>query len=454
MKQIVLPIETTIKALGVQKITNTQYRYFSYISTYEVDDGKLLYNHMTKELLLLSHNESEFLDDLSDIDVPIIRVLIEKWFFVPVDNIDHTLYMQIDNLMRMITNTNGGNVPLTQFAIYPTTDCNARCFYCFELGIKRINMSEQTARDVVEFINKKCKGKDVGLIWFGGEPLYNSVAMDIICSGLQEKGITYASTMTSNGYLFDKDMVKKANELWHLKKVQITLDGTEEVYNKTKAYIYKNVPSPFKRVLDNIELLLKENIRVNIRLNMDNHNFDDLFELFGQIWQRFNSYDNYSVYPALLFEDKSNRKSPRSETERKVLFAKYYMLQDTIREKGLFKEPGVEFYKKYKQCMADDDGATTILPDGRLGKCEHHAEDLIYGSIYSDDIDYSVIQECKKIIDRGDLCYDCAYFPCCQSLAICEVSKKTCSAFYKEMTKRAVYTNVMTSYKKYKEGKE
>ena len=43
--------------------------------------------------------------------------------------------------------------------------------------------------------------------------------------------------MISNGYLFSEEIIDRAARLWELRNVQITLDGTEKVYNETKAYI-------------------------------------------------------------------------------------------------------------------------------------------------------------------------------------------------------------------------
>ena len=45
---------------------------------------------------------------------------------------------------------------ITGYTIFPTTDCNARCFYCFELDRSRIPMSVETARKVVRYIKDHC----------------------------------------------------------------------------------------------------------------------------------------------------------------------------------------------------------------------------------------------------------------------------------------------------------
>ena len=98
---------------------------------------------------------------------------------------------------------------ITGYTIFPTTDCNARCFYCFELGRSRIKMSIETAQKVVQYIKAHCGGKKVNISWFGGEPLFHQEAIDTICDGLRAEGVEFASTMVSNGYLFKLPLTER-----------------------------------------------------------------------------------------------------------------------------------------------------------------------------------------------------------------------------------------------------
>lgn len=86
--------------------------------------------------------------------------------------------------------------------------------------------------------------------------------IDIIDNKLSDFGQTYTNGITTNGYLFNKSLIYKAINEWHLGSAQITIDGTEEVYNKVKNYIYKDSISPYKKVLNNIAMLLNNNIAV------------------------------------------------------------------------------------------------------------------------------------------------------------------------------------------------
>ena len=64
---------------------------------------------------------------------------------------------------------------IDKYVIFTTLDCNARCFYCYELKSKgKTPMSIETAEKVAKYIITHCpKGTEVSLDWFGGEPLFN-----------------------------------------------------------------------------------------------------------------------------------------------------------------------------------------------------------------------------------------------------------------------------------------
>jgi sulfatase maturation enzyme AslB (radical SAM superfamily) len=108
---------------------------------------------------------------------------------------------------------------ITCYTILTTTDCNARCFYCYEKGIRRLPMSRETADKTVAFIKEHCGEKSVNISWFGGEPLFNSEVIDIIIGYLKENNIKYISTMVTNGYLFDEKLIFKAKNFWNLTNV-------------------------------------------------------------------------------------------------------------------------------------------------------------------------------------------------------------------------------------------
>ena len=242
MQTIYQTVKPLDKLLKKQKIKPRQYyRPMYYVVEQPVDEGLLLYHTMTKALLLLSPEEAEIYKTRPT-DLP---QLIEQWFLVPQSHDDRLLSRQIRDIARMLEKESDA---ITSYTILTTTDCNARCFYCYEMGRPRVPMNKDTALKTADYIISHCKGEKIILQWLGGEPLYNKPVITLICKRLKDAGIEFTSTMASNGYLFDEDTVKEAKEEWLLTKVQITLDGTEKIYNRSKAYIYNNV-NAFRTVI-------------------------------------------------------------------------------------------------------------------------------------------------------------------------------------------------------------
>ena len=413
MKTIIPAADNVIKLLGKAK-TSENYRMMHYVVSEEVEDGVLLFHTLTREMLLLSKEEYERLFDLPE--------LYEKWFIVPEETNDRKLTDQIRFTLRAMQKK---PEHIKGYTIFTTTECNARCFYCFEKGARHYPMSEETALKTVEFIAAHCGGESVKLRWFGGEPLYNAKVIDIITNGLKEKGIEFRSSMTTNGYLFDDDSMKRATELWNLRWVQITLDGTEEVYNQTKNYIYSNNTSPFETVLDNIGRCIENQIYVSIRLNVSATNADDLMELVRQLYNRFGTTKYLGVYSAMLFHI-----AKKADTENERTYEKQRELDSIIRKYGLQIRHYISRKMKLNYCQADNDGSVTVLPDGKLGACEDYSDFGFIGDIWSNTIDNQARSDYKECYPSIPECTVCFYYPeCirlkkCNSLSLCTLTHR------------------------------
>lgn len=454
MLQIYKPNGATINLLGEQAyIENEVLRPLTYIYKYDVNEGKLVYNFLTGELILLSDEEYNLFINEIDPKSELAKELLKKWFIVPNAHNDSLLARQVRTLLSSVF-YNNTDAPMRIFTILPTTDCNARCFYCFELGRSRKDMDVKTANDVADYIIRASRGIKVRLRWFGGEPLYNVEAIDIICKRLKENGTEYTSEVISNGYLFDDENVQKAKELWNVTDLQITLDGTEEIYNRCKAFIYRDGRSAFKVVTDNIERILKAGIIVKIRMNMDAHNEEDLYKLTDYLHDRFGEYKNFFYYVHLLFEDTGKIQMERSDLERHMMIQKYFAFEDYIRNKqSYFPIRTVKMLMQYHQCMADDPTTTTIMPDGNLGKCEHFSDTDFWGSIYNDKVDQNVIEDFRRVKYLGKQCDDCPLHPMCMQLIRCaNTIPNRCDEVDRQLYYRKINRNILDTYKVYKEG--
>lgn len=403
---------------------NIGYRLINYCIKTQVDNQYLLYNSLTKELISLSEDEKIFLiNDTIDTDNDLVEKLVSHWFLVPVNLDDCAFADQVCNLAKSFAMKKG----ITNYDILTTTDCNARCFYCFECDTKKKSMTKETAMVVSSYIKKKSHGERVHIQWFGGEPLYNMEVIDIISEQLTNNGIDFDSTMTTNGYLFDEYVINRAKTVWKLRSVQITLDGRRESYNRIKNYIYGG--DPYAKVTKNISDLLDNDIRVVIRLNMDKHNSDDLFCLVEELADRFRGKKGCMFRPVMLFENTGRHKFIRSNEERNCLAGEVKRLRQRIKELG-YSRNSVLLNNNYKtnRCMADSANSVMILPDGNLGKCEHHLEDKLLGNILDDP----EIVPWNEYVPRVNICKTCKVYPICFKLKNCKSNDSECYDFERE----------------------
>lgn len=313
---------------------------------------------------------------------------------------------------------------VTTYHVFTTMDCNARCFYCYEKDRARPTMSVGTAHKTADYIVRHCGGNKVRLAWFGGEPLYNAQVIDLICNDLVERGIGYESSMISNGFLFDEKLIKRAAELWRLRQIQITLDGTEGVYNAVKRYVDAGEKSPYQVVLANIRGLLDAGVRVTVRLNVSRANAKNLLALVDDLEARFAGARLLSVYCAMTNEFDGIDIVPMGEDTTKELFWSIKNLDLRLERAGLLERRGIKAKIPMTQCMADSGGSLTVLPDGHLGLCEHYSEDNFVGSIDSDELDESVVQSFRERVETMPRCATCFEYPTCIRLRKCPLSAK------------------------------
>lgn len=411
---------SVMRLLGEQKKSLTEYRMMNFCIKKEVNGRNLIYNNFTKLLAELSEEEYSALKSGEIKYSSLLDELISKWFLVPISNDDVQLCEQIFNLISLSSK----KVGINNFVIFTTSDCNARCFYCFENGVQRENMSEQTALDVCEYIKKVSNGEKVSLKWFGGEPLYNAKVIDIISNYLKSNEIEFSSKMTSNGFLFDDSTILRAKESWNLKRVQITLDGTEKVYNKIKNYIYTDCPNPFKRVIGNISKLIENQICVTIRLNVSDANRSDIYSLIDYLSKIFNPSDYLKIYVSNLYD----LEHILDDYERVRLLDEIFKIDSYLVDIG-FTRYGLEKWNHYgRSCMAHNDNSIVITPTGLLGKCEHFSEgDKLFGSIYGSKKEQKVIDFWNKC-SRIDECSKCVLYPNCIGITNCPCSYGKCDS--------------------------
>lgn len=421
MRTIVEPKEHINKLWGKQRIRDgTTYRMMRYVLRVDHDGKVLLHNVVTGRLVVLEQDEAEVVDKLPLTYEPMMDQLVAEHYLVPEDYDEHQQVMHIRTILRKYEDAR--NKAITHYVILPTTACNARCYYCFEQGVEPVTMTEQIAEDVVRFITVHSENHEVSIQWFGGEPTIAAKRIDQICKGLRDNNVKFSSTMISNGYLFDEEMVLRAEVLWKLRHVQITVDGTEGNYNRIKAYVNCK-DNPFQRVMRNVELLTAHKIAVGLRMNYDTNNYEDFDNLLAYVSLRFPHNEYLSVYSYPIIGEYKNADGKINHGTDEWFAHKTVELNDKSRSKGLLHRKNELPFLHYKNCAADDDAAITINALGKLVKCaEHFQEDQWVGSVKEGILNRELVQA-WKVNARFWKCPDCTFYPRCVKLEKCGASE-------------------------------
>ena len=402
---------------------NSICRPSSFLLQLETDGLLLLHNTLTGELAALSPAEKEVFSRLPAFYCPELKELIEHHFVIADEDASKESVI-VEQLRALFLQSRESDGVIDRYNILPTTACNARCFYCYQSDMPHISMSPETADRLADFIAAHHGGKKVSLAWFGGEPTLGRKRIGQICGRLRDAGIEYESSMVSNAYLFDADLVKTAKEDWHLKTIQITLDGTEQTYIRTKQYVDIQ-DNPYERVLRNIALFLAEGVKVSVRLNLDQHNGADLKDLIEELSGRFGANELFHVYVWRLEEDTGYQPIHHTQAEWEKVQQQWIALQKLLETKGWMQVradrlPSLKAYS----CMADDPHIIQCAPDGTLSKCENQIFEHTVGSLEEGIISDEEILWWKER-EVHEQCRTCPLLPSCELLL------KHCTAEYK-----------------------
>lgn len=178
---------------------------------------------------------------------------------------------------------------IKDLGIVLTYDCNFGCSYCFESNVnnhdKDILTDEMIDRAEELFPNIET------ILLYGGEPLLEQ-NIDII-RYIIKKYPDKEYRIITNGYGIDKhiDILQKIKVKW----LQVTLDGVKETHDKSR-FLKDNRVGTYDKLISNIDLAIKNNIRIKIRMNMSKANYQECLEL------RENLKKEYPDNKLLIFE--------------------------------------------------------------------------------------------------------------------------------------------------------
>lgn len=418
---------------------NTNYIWSPYICKLKVNDGLLLYNLLSLELLYLDDNEMVKLEDKS---TDLYKELVKKWFYISSDISTQSMVYLIRH--RRLTEYNAKlDGKIVYATILTTTECNAKCPYCYESECARTTLSEENCKKISEFLKKNSNG--ITIRWFGGEPLINAEAITSISSDLQKNGVQYSSNIITNGYLLNRFSDDVLVNLWKLNKIQITIDGTKQVYLDTK----KLPCDSYDKIIEQICRCARLGIKVNVRVHVTLENSEDIAALLKELNLKFQDADEYRkniyIYLAPLFIGLGNIDTVLTESQDVNLAKKYIELDRLLR--SLQKRRRKISIPKIVHCMADSRNHIVITPTGDLTVCEHCSDREIVGNL-----DLGIINIPDKWYEptkKQPECNSCFYYPFCNKLSMCE-SESYCTTGNRLIMEYKTQTIMWQYYNKWK----
>lgn len=393
-----------------------QYRLSIFTYLYQSQGRYLILNTLTFEVMELTESEWKALSslrncpaDLAYLEANGLIELARSYYLIPAEESELKQYEKILFLLKTMAGVPKG---IESYVIFPTTGCNARCTYCYEEGIEIKNMTPETADKLVEFIieTRQVEGdKPITLRWFGGEPLAGAHIIRRICTALSEREVPYRSFMTTNGTLLNPEMAEEAKELWHLEKVQVSLDGAREDYE-----LRKNFFAPEKHNYDAamraIRLFSEQGIRVSLRVNVDFENIERIPDFFKELKAEFGSMENIDVYLIPIYQEREKESCIN-------LYKEVYRLTDLQEEMEVHKSAriaGEVNILRTNMCMADAMGQSIVItPDGIFNNCEHLPEKQTWGNIFDGVTDPETEKKLSAKPAIDPTCANCTFLPEC-----------------------------------------
>ncbi len=369
------------------KLSDTQSALFNTFSGCVIKLDNELVRRLSHDVPLLSHEELDSLYKLG----------------VVVDNVEEQ-----EKVLEFKRSRGVYSSDTATFRILVTTCCNARCFYCYEEGIKTSSMTMETASNLIEFIKSKTINTNkIKIQWFGGEPTMNAEVMYYITSALKEyyrqcnKEISFS--MITNGSLLHSISMEKLS----LSRVQISLDGLHKEYSERKSYLDNNVS--LNLILQNISLLLDTGVYVSIRLNYDINNYNSIVNLLAYLSHYFADKKRVRVYPYPLFGTYFNHKNPYDITTKDQLLELYRLISNY----GFNNE--LDFSKlrlRGNRCFACNYNSFVINADGKLYKCTACMSESVGDVFEGVKLNSEFLKWVNPHISKK--CVDCSFLPLCQ----------------------------------------
>lgn len=261
-------------------------KWSNYNIIYKCEDGQytILTNSLNRCVYKL---KNEFVKKINafingkSLDVNMRKFVLELY-------VDHLLVDENLNEVELFALTQEKEKYGSKFGnVYfiPSFDCDFRCTYCI-LGknVDSMCLPRMTDNDVVQTAKWLCETaeslniKTLQILLFGGEPLLSQKENLLLMNEINsvEKSFSVNYSLITNGFALTPNLLEELIDC-NLSTIQITLDGTEKMHDRRRRYV--DGTGTFKKIINNVLNVVKYNIKIIVRVNVDEENCSNIIEL-------------------------------------------------------------------------------------------------------------------------------------------------------------------------------
>lgn len=300
---------------------------------------------------------------------------------------------------------------VSQIRLVLTYDCNFRCVYCYEDHVQKNGhdwVEKTMIKEQVDRIKARYQENLKWVTLFGGEPLLlkNRELVEYILNTFEN--VTFG--VTTNGYTLEEyvPLLTKYN----FGIVEITLDGPAEIHNQRR--FLANGAGTYDKVMRGVDAAVKCGLPVQLRMTIDETNFDACSQLFRELGERYQDYPNFKIFRNAVFS-KNGSKTCRSEIftqlfaeEEKMVNSKLARGIQTFHPIAQAFENAEDWEPQYTFCAAHR-GQLFFDPHGDIYTCwlALGQKDLIVGTYDPQEVMNAKLPWFERTMENMTPCNQC-----------------------------------------------
>lgn len=307
-----------------------------------------------------------------------------------------------------------------------SNDCNLRCLYCYGSGgsygnIRKL-MTIEKAKSVIDYWFKylNVNSKEIGVAFFGGEPLMNKkvllFAVDYINNLLREYNRHATYVLTTNGTILDEELIEFFTK--NKFKITISIDGGKNIQDYNRPFV--SGKGSFDNVKDTVHTLRQYYPGLLGRLTLTHQNVNLFKNSIEELWNTGITAINYDIVSS---NDKNLKLTSNDLNilKEQISIISEITYNNMVNGKNQVLLPLIKYgqiihnYLHNNKCSFYSQNIIVVDPDGEIFKCHRFADnkDFSVGNVFKgirwDDYDKKRFfhDKCSSCFANG-ICTDCA----------------------------------------------